>query len=105
MVSRMVNCGSTWAIASRAVLDGAPATVVYDVGDAEFTILERDRPPEQTDAPVCVDCLLELQPGLGRGLDMAKQHGVAYRGIDGEWKEENVEVLKAYPASKDGGMA
>jgi hypothetical protein len=100
----MVNCGSAWAIASKAVLDGAPATVVYDVGDAEFTILERDRAPRRSDSPICLDCLLELQPGLGRGLDIAKQHGVAYR-IDGEWKEKNVEVLKAYPASKDGGTA
>jgi len=82
----MVSCGSTWAIASQAVLDGAPATVVYDVGDAEFTVLERDREPEQTDAPICLDCLLELQPGLGRGLDVAHERGVAVF-IDGEWNE------------------
>jgi hypothetical protein len=100
----MVSCGSIWAVASKAVLDGAPATVVYGGDDGGFTVLEQDRPPEQTDAPICVDCLLGLQPGLGRGLDVAKQHGVAYRGIDGEWKEKNVEVLQAYPASKDGGM-
>jgi hypothetical protein len=83
----MVSCGATWAIASKAVLEGAPATVIYDVGDAEFTVLERDREPKQTDAPICLDCLLELQPGLGRGLDIAKQHGIAYR-VDGEWREE-----------------
>jgi hypothetical protein len=83
----MVNCGSTWAIASKAVLDGAPATVVYGGDDGRFTILERDRPPEQTDAAICLDCLLALQD-IGRGLDVAKQHGVAYRGIDGEWKEK-----------------
>jgi hypothetical protein len=87
MVPRMVNCGSAWAIASQAVVEGAPATVVYDVGDAEFTVLEADRPPEQTDAPICLDCLLELQPGLGRGLDVAHEHGIAVC-IDGEWQEK-----------------
>jgi hypothetical protein len=87
MVASVVNCGSAWAIASKAVLDGAPATVVYDVGDAEFTVLERDREPRKTDSPICLDCLLELQPGLGRGLDIAKQTGIAYR-VDGEWREE-----------------
>jgi hypothetical protein len=80
-----VNCGSTWAIASRAVLDGAPATVIYDVGDAEFTVLERDRPPEQTDSPICLNCLLALQD-IGRGLGVAHEHGVAVC-VDGEWKE------------------
>jgi hypothetical protein len=69
------------------VVDGALATVVYDVGDGEFTVLERDRAPKQTDAPICLDCLLELQPGLGRGLDVAHEHGVAVC-IDGEWKEK-----------------
>jgi hypothetical protein len=38
MVSGVVKrCGSSWAIASQAVVKGAQATVVYDVGDAEFT--------------------------------------------------------------------
>jgi hypothetical protein len=90
----MVNCGSTWAVVSQAVLDGAPATVVYDVGDAEFTVLERDRAPSQSDRPICLDCLLELQPGLGRGLDVAKQHGIAYC-VDGEWREEEAMVGRA----------
>jgi hypothetical protein len=94
MEPSMVNCGSAWAVVSAAVLDGAPATVVYGGDDGRFTILERDRPPEQTDAPICVDCLLELQPGLGRGLDLAKQHGIAYR-VDGQWREEEAMVGRA----------
>ena len=89
----MVSCGSTWAIASRAVVEGAPATVVDDVGEAEFTVLERDRGPEQTDAPICLDCLLELQPGLGRGLDVAHEHGVAVF-IDGDWQAEGSSERK-----------
>jgi hypothetical protein len=81
----MVNCGSTWAIASKAVLDGAPVVVVYGGSDGRFTVLERDRLPLGSDSPICLDCLLGLQPGLGRGLDVAKEHGTAYR-IDGEWQ-------------------
>ena len=95
MVTSVVSCGSTWAIASKAVLEGAKATVVYDVGDAEFTVLERDRGPKQTDAPICLHCLLELQPGLGRGLDVAHEHGIAVC-IDGDWQaKENVEIFNA----------
>ena len=91
----MVSCGSAWAIASKAVVEGAAATVVYDVGDAEFTVLERDRGPKQTDAPICLHCLLELQPGLGRGLDVAHEHGIAVC-IDGDWQaKENVEIFNA----------
>ena len=83
----MVSCGSTWAIASQAVLDGAPATVIYSGSDEQFSVLERDREPRETDTPICLDCLLELQPGLGRGLDIAKERGSAYR-VDGRWRAE-----------------
>jgi hypothetical protein len=81
----MVSCGSAWAVASKAVLDGAPVTIVYGGSDGRFTVLEEDREPRETDSPICLDCLLELQPGLGRGLDVAKEHGTAYC-IDGEWQ-------------------
>jgi hypothetical protein len=83
----MVNCGSAWAVCSRAVLEGEPVSVVYGGSDGRFTVLERDRGPRQTDSPICLDCLLSLQPGLGRGLDVAKEHGHAYQ-VDGEWRAE-----------------
>ena len=70
-----MNCGSTWAVVSQAVLDGALATVVYGGSDGRFTILEVDRGPREDDVPACLDCVLDLQPGLGRGLDVAKEHG------------------------------
>ena len=59
----MVNCGTAWAICSQAVVDGAVATVAYDVGDAELTVLERDRGSEQTDAPICLDVYPTCSPG------------------------------------------
>jgi hypothetical protein len=83
----MVSCGSAWAVCSRAVLDGEPVSVVYGGSDGRFTVLERDRGPRLTDSPICLDCLLSLQPGLGRGLDVAKEHGHAYQ-VDGEWRAE-----------------
>jgi hypothetical protein len=88
-----VVSGSTWAVVSASVLDGAPATVVYGGDDGRFTILERDRGPRQTDSVICLDCLLELQPRLGRGLDVAKEHGTAYC-IDGEWQAQREEEEK-----------
>ena len=87
----MVNCGSAWAVVSAAVLDGASATVVYGGSDGRFTILEVDRGPREDDAPACLDCVLDLQPGLGRGLDVAKEHGHAYQ-VDGQWREEEAMV-------------
>lgn len=90
----MVNCGSAWAVVSAAVLDGASATVVYGGSDGRFTILEVDRGPREDDVPACLDCVLDLQPGLGRGLDVAKQHGIAYC-VDGEWRKEEAIVSRA----------
>ena len=37
-----------------------------------------------SEAPVCVGCLLELHPMLGRGLDVALEHRGA-EWVDGEW--------------------
>jgi hypothetical protein len=41
-----------------------------------------------------LDCVLDLQAGLGRGLDVAKQHGIAYC-VDGEWRKEEAIVSRA----------
>jgi hypothetical protein len=41
-------------------------------------------PDGPSDVPVCVDCLLELHPRLGEGLDVALAHrGAEWR--DGDW--------------------
>ena len=34
---------------------------------------------------VCLHCLLDDHPGVGRGLDIAREYGVADLGASGEW--------------------
>ena len=52
-------------------------------GQRWFTIVLADSPgPDSApEVPVCVDCLLDSHPRLGRGLDIALEH----RGA--EWRD------------------
>jgi hypothetical protein len=53
---------------------------------AGFTVVLEDTPgpDSEPEVPVCVDCLLDAHPRLGRGLDIALEHrGAEWR--DGEW--------------------
>jgi len=70
---------------------GEPIAVLCDPdgdppGQRWFTVIlddtpEPDGPPQ---APVCIDCLLDTHPTLGKGLDIALEHrGAEWR--DGEW--------------------
>jgi hypothetical protein len=51
------------------------------------------RDPEDVDDPkqhpgitlVCLRCLVNNHPELGRGLDIARKHGVADLNENGEW--------------------
>jgi hypothetical protein len=71
--------------------DGHPVAVLCDAegdppGQRWFTVVLEDTPgpdgPYQ--CPVCIDCLLDEHPRLGRGLDIAlEHHGAEWR--DGEW--------------------
>ena len=62
-------------------------------GDSGFTVLFDDAPePDEVqgaDDPrvtlVCLDCLLDDHPELGRGLDSARQYGVADLDEKDEW--------------------
>jgi hypothetical protein len=70
---------------------GAPELVLCDPdtdppGQRWFTVVLEDTPgPDGPyEAPVCVGCLLEMHPGLGRGLDVAVEHRGA-EWLDGEW--------------------
>jgi hypothetical protein len=62
-------------------------------GDSGFTVLFDDAPdPEEVegvDHPaisfVCLDCLIDDHPERGRGLDIAREHGVADLHDYGEW--------------------
>ena len=70
---------------------GEPQLVLCDpagdpAGQRWFTVVLDDSPgPEgPCSAPVCVHCLLEEHPELGRGLDVALEHRGARR-VDGAW--------------------
>lgn len=70
---------------------GEPVAVLCDpagdpLGQRWFTVVLEDSPgPDgEPHAPVCVGCLLDEHPRLGRGLDVALEHrGAEWR--DGEW--------------------
>ena len=60
--------------------------------DSGFTVLYADAPdPSELDeqaqhpdvAIVCLDCLIDDDPGLGRGLEIAREHGAADLDDDG----------------------
>jgi hypothetical protein len=84
-IARMVTTATTTAIlwGSRGRVVG----VVYvpnepgDKLDCAFSLLREDAPDEpQPDTPnalVCLDCALDEWPGIGRGLDLAREHGSA----------------------------
>jgi hypothetical protein len=60
-------------------------------GDSGFTVLFDGAPEpddvdlEQNTSLVCLDCLLDEHPELGRGLDLAREYGVADLDESGEW--------------------
>ena len=65
--------------------------------DSGFTVLFDDAPdPDDLPPPmakelppgitlVCLHCLLDDHPEIGRGLDLAREYGVADLDDDGEW--------------------
>jgi hypothetical protein len=71
--------------------DGEPIAVLCDAatdppGLRFFTVVLDDSPgpDSEPEAPMCVDCLLDEHPRLGRGLDVALEHrGAEWR--DGDW--------------------
>ena len=67
-------------------------------GDSGFTVLFDDAPdPESVELGnpadgfpegvtiVCMHCLLDDHPEIGRGLDIAREYGVADLDENGEW--------------------
>lgn len=70
---------------------GAPVAVLCDpVGDPPgqrwFTVVLDDSPGPggPSEAPVCVGCLIDEHPRLGRGLDVALEHRGA-QWDEGAW--------------------
>jgi hypothetical protein len=71
--------------------EGVPVAVLCDAatdppGQRWFTVVLEDAegPDGPSEAPVCVGCLLDDHPTLGRGLDMALEHRGA-ECVDGQW--------------------
>jgi hypothetical protein len=72
-------------------VDGTPVEVLCDPatdppGQRWFSVVldDAEGPDGPSQAPVCVGCLLDQHPMLGRGLDVALEHrGAKWR--DGEW--------------------
>ena len=70
---------------------GEPIAVLCDPetdppGQRWFTVVLEDSlgPDSEPEVPVCIDCLLDEHPRLGRGLDIALEHrGAEWR--DGDW--------------------
>lgn len=62
-------------------------------GDSGFTVLFDDAPdPDDVEGPddprlsiVCLRCLIDHHPELGRGLDIARRFGVADLDDNGVW--------------------
>ena len=85
----MVNCGTAFAVVHDSVWSqGIPATVVHDYVHEFTLILDRERDDDETPmeeyAFVCLHCLIDEHPELGRAIDLAKRTGSAYR-INGSW--------------------
>jgi hypothetical protein len=58
--------------------------------DSGYMVVFSDAPDpedvEDDDAkPVCLNCLIDDHPEIGRGLDLAREHGGADLDENGEW--------------------
>jgi hypothetical protein len=87
--SSMVNCGTEYAVVHDSVWNqGIPAGAVHDY-PYEFTlVLDQERDDDETPmedyVSVCLHCLIDEHPELGRPIDLARRTGSASR-IDGSW--------------------
>jgi hypothetical protein len=93
LLEGLVSCSTATAIVWGRQ---GPITAVYyleperdDPTDSGFGLLRADAPPEPDGSTpwklYCVDCVLDESPEIGRGLDLAREHGGAE--LDGgEWR-------------------
>jgi hypothetical protein len=82
------------AITTRNVFNGAPVDFVSwnepeAPNDSGFSLFSKDDPPpwhlaDEDLRSVCPTCLIDDHPEAGRGMDLARQHGFAWRE-HGEW--------------------
>ena len=77
-------------------------------GDSGFTVLFDDAPdPDEVQGPddprislVHLDCLLDEHPEIGRGLDIAREYGVADLDDDDEWVVGDLSRLEPAETSR-----
>jgi hypothetical protein len=68
--------------------------------DSGYSVLFQDAPsPREIQGGsdprtrwMCLSCLLDEHPEVGRGLDVARKHGAADLGENGEWHGRPVEA-------------
>jgi len=65
-----------------------------DVRLTGFLVLDHEHEEDYDIEPselvyMCMHCLLDMRPELGRAFDLAKEHGEAHR-VDGEWRAVRV---------------
>lgn len=83
--------GGGLGLGAAGVLDRVREAAV--AGDSGFSVLFSDAPdPDEVHGPddlrislVCLHCLIDDDPELGRGLDIAREYGVADLDENGEW--------------------
>jgi hypothetical protein len=70
--------------------------------DSGFTVLFEDAPDPEDSYPghpaiefVCLRCLLDSNPELGRGLDIARGYGVADLDENGDWVVGDLSRLES----------
>jgi hypothetical protein len=91
---RMVTAATTTALVWGR--SGQVDTVLYfepepdDPTDSGFSLLRADAPrlEPRPDTPVdivCIHCVLDEWPGIGRGLELAREHG-AVSLVGGVWR-------------------
>jgi hypothetical protein len=71
------------SVLSEGVARGEPVTRIYGE-DGSFILLDETCPESGDEydgelVVVCLGCLLDQRPELGRGLDLAKRHRAAHR--------------------------
>jgi hypothetical protein len=79
------------SVVTEAVDQGAPVVRILGSDDDSFILLDEDCPENADDydgelVVICMGCILEQHPEVGRGLDLAKRYGSArYRADGDEW--------------------
>jgi hypothetical protein len=90
-----VTCGPVaWVLGSEPPAFSIGHEQPMGSWDSGFTVIFADTPDlEELDDDVlgdgselvCLDCLIDDHPEIGRGLDIAREYGVADLDEDGEW--------------------